>query len=158
MEQIIQALPGILINAIPTALFLILLHFIFRFWLFGPLRKVLKQREELTAGARKAAEASLAAADRKFQDYEAKLRDARAEVYRQQEETRRGWLADQAAQMAEARSQAEASMKQARFEVASEAASARQTLLETSNTLADRIATTILARRSGGPAARVEAQ
>jgi hypothetical protein len=55
MEQTIQALGGILIKAIPTALFLVILHFIFRFWLFGPLRKVLKQREELTAGARTAA-------------------------------------------------------------------------------------------------------
>jgi F0F1-type ATP synthase membrane subunit b/b' len=60
--------------------------------------------------------------------------------------------------VSEARSQAEASIKQARFEIASEAAAARKTLLETSAGLADQIATSILARRSGAPAARVEAQ
>ncbi len=155
MEQIIQALPGILINAIPTALFLVILHFVFKFGLFTPLRNVLKQREEMTAGARKAAENSLAAADKKVQEYESKLRDARAEIYRGQEETRKQWLAEQAEQTAQARAQAEASVKQARFEIASETASARTTLLETGAGLADQIANSILARK---PGARPEAQ
>lgn len=155
MEQTIQALGGILLKAIPTALFLVILHFIFRFWLFAPLRKVLKQREELTAGARRAAEASLAAAERKIQEYEAKLREAHGEVYREQEETRKRWLADQTAQAAEAKAKSEATVKQARFEIASEAAAARQTLLETSAGLADEIATSILARK---PGARSEAR
>ncbi len=147
MEQTLQALSGILIKAIPTALLLIFLHFYLRFMLFGPVRKVLRERDELTAGARKAAEASLAAADRKVREYEAKLSEARAEVYKEQEETRRLWLADQASQLASAREKAEAGIKQARFELASEAAAARQNLLETSGALADQIATSILARR-----------
>ncbi len=147
MEKALQDLTGILIKAIPTAFFLVVLHFIFRFWLFRPLRKVLQQRDELTAGARKAAEASLAAADRKVQDYENKLRDARAEVYKEQEEIRQRWLADQSAQTGGARAKAEASIKDARFEIASEAAAARTTLLETSTGLADQIATSILQRR-----------
>lgn len=147
MEKTLQDLLGILIRAIPTAVFFIVLVIIFRFWLFGPLRKVLRQRDELTAGARKAAEASMASADRKMQDYEAKLRDARAEVYKEQEETRRGWLADQASQTAQAREQAEKAIQQAKFEIASEAASARQNLLETSAGLADQIASSILVRR-----------
>jgi F-type H+-transporting ATPase subunit b len=147
MEQTLQALGGILIKAIPTAIFLLFLHFFFRIMLFGPLRKVLKQREEMTAGARRGAEASLAAADRKAAEYEAQLRDARAEVYKEQEETRRRWLADQAEKVAGARASAEASVKQSKFEVASEAAAARQNLLETSAGLADQIATAVLARR-----------
>src|ERR1700689_2603517 len=114
MEQTLQALGGILIKAIPTALFLLFLHFFFRIMLFGPLRKVLKQREELTAGARRAAEASLAAAHRKATEYETQLRDARAVVYKEQEETRRGWLADQAAQVAAARSSAEDTVAKAK--------------------------------------------
>lgn len=147
MEKTLQDLVGILIKAIPTALFLVLLNIVFRFLLFAPLRKVLKQREELTAGARKAAEASLAEADRKVQEYEIKLRDARAEVYREQEEMRRTWLADQAAQAAQAHTKAEASIQQAREELASEVATARQHLLATSSGLADQIATSILVRR-----------
>ncbi len=148
MEKTLQDLVGILINAIPTALFFVLLNIIFRFWLFAPLRKVLKERDELTAGARKAAEASLFAAEQKVQDYEAKLREARSEIYREQEEMRRAWMSDQASQTAEAREQAEAATKQARFEIASEAAAARQNLLQTSAGLADEIASSLLVRRA----------
>jgi F-type H+-transporting ATPase subunit b len=148
MQETLQALGGILIKAIPTAIFLVLLHYFFRSMLFGPLRKVLKQREELTAGARRAAEASLAAADRKAEEYEARLREARAEVYKEHEETRHRWLADQADQVAKARKSAEASLAEAKFEIASEAAAARQNLFETSTQLADRIATAVLGRRT----------
>jgi F-type H+-transporting ATPase subunit b len=153
MEQTLQALVEILINAIPTAIFFVLLIIIFRFLLFAPLRKVLHEREALTAGAQKAAEASLAAAEKKIQEYEAKLRDARGQVYREQEDMRKQWLGDQAQQAADAKSKAEASVKQARLELASEAAAARQTLLETSAGLADQIATSILARK---PTAQAE--
>lgn len=138
-----------MVKAIPTVILLIILHFYLKAVLFGPVRKVLKQRDELTAGARKAAEASLVAAERKTAEYEAKLRDAKAEVYKEQEEIRKGWLADQAAQLAKAREDSEATVKQARFELASGAAAARQTLLETSSTLADEIASSVLAKRAG---------
>src|SRR5580704_16298992 len=130
MEQTFQALGGIFVKAIPTVVCLIFLHFYFKAMLFKPLNKVLKERDELTAGARKAAQNSLAAAERKTAEYEAKLRDARAEVYQEQEKIRTRWLEDQAAQLSQAREKAEASVKQARFEIASEAAAARQNLFE----------------------------
>lgn len=147
MEQTLQALAGIMIKAIPTAVILIILHFYFRFVLFGPIRKTLKEREALTEGARKAAAASLAAAELKVQEYEAKLRDARAQVYKEQEDKRRQWLTDQSAHLEQARSEADVSIKKAREDVAAEAATARQNLTETSGALADQIASSILARR-----------
>jgi F-type H+-transporting ATPase subunit b len=148
MEQTIQALGGILLKAIPTVILLIVLHFYFKRVLFGPLEKILRQRGELTQGARKAAEASLAAAERKAQEYEMKLREARAVVYKEQEETRRRWLDDQTAQIAEAQARSEASVKAAREAIAGEAAAARQTLVDSSATIADQIATAVLSRRA----------
>ena len=145
MLETLHALNGILLKAIPTGFLLLLLYFYFKAMLFGPLDKVLKQRDQLTDGARKAAEQSLALAERKAQEYEAKLRDARTELYRQQEETRRGWLDDQAAQVARAHEQSALAIRQAKDQLASEAEAARQTLLETSGPLADQIATAILA-------------
>lgn len=149
MEQIIQSLGGILLKAIPTVLILLLLHFYLKAMLFGPLARTLKERDELTVGARKAAEQSLAAAERKAQEYESKLREARAEVYRQQEETRRRWLEEQTAQIAEARERSEGVVKDAKYQLASEAAGARKNLLDTSGALADQIATAVLGRRAG---------
>lgn len=147
MEQTLQALSGILLKAIPSAILLIVLHFYLKGMLFKPLQKTLKRREELTAGARKAAETSLAAAERKAQDYEAKFRDARAEVYRDQEETRRVWLEDQAKQIAAAQNRSAETLTAARKQLTDETAAAKQSLVETSAALADRIANTILARR-----------
>ena len=147
MEQTLQALSGILLRAIPSVILLIVLHFYLKGMLFRPLQKILKQREELTAGARKAAVESLAAAERKAQDYEAKFRDARAEVYRDQEETRRVWVEDQAKQIATGQARTAETLTVARKQLADETAAAKQSLVETSAALADRIASTVLARR-----------
>jgi len=147
MEQTLQALSGILLKAIPSALLLIILHFYLKGMLFKPLQKVLKQREALTEGARKAADESLAAAERKAQDYEAKFRDARSEVYREQEETRRVWLEDQAGQIAAGQSRSAEAMAAADKRIAEEIAAGKQSLVDTSAALADSIANTILARR-----------
>src|SRR5580704_9145984 len=147
MEQTLEALRGILLKSIPTVVLLLLLHFYLKAMLFRPLDKVLKQRNELTEGARKAAEQSLDAADRKQQEYEHKFQQARAEVYRAQEEIRRQWLQDQAAQTAEARQRSEAAVRAAREQIAADATAARQTLGETSAVLADEIASTVLARK-----------
>ena len=92
MQETLQALGGILLKAIPTIILLIVLHFYLKAVLFGPLDRVLKERRKLTEGARELAEASLAAATRKADEYEAKLREARAAVYKQQEEIRKRWL------------------------------------------------------------------
>jgi F-type H+-transporting ATPase subunit b len=148
MEQTIEALGGILLKAIPTALILLLLYFYFKAMLFGPLDKVLKERQELTEGARKTAERSLAAAEQKTQEYEAKFREARSVVYKDQEETRRQWLEDQAAQTAQARADAENTVKAAREGIATEMAAARQKLLVSSEELADQIALAITGRRA----------
>ena len=117
--------------------------------LFGPLNKVLKQREELTAGTRHAAQKSLKDAERKVSEYEAKMREARAEVYREQEETRKWWLADQTSQVDSARECTGQTVQQAKEQMTVEIAAARQSLAESSSTLADQIATTVLSRRAG---------
>jgi F-type H+-transporting ATPase subunit b len=147
MEQTLQALSGILLKAVPTILLLIVLHFYLKAMLFRPLQKMLSRREALTAGARKAAEASLAAAERKAEDYEAKFRDARAEVYREQEETRRVWIEDQSKQIAAGQSRTGETLDAARKQMEVETASAKASLIDTSAALADKIATTVLARR-----------
>jgi F-type H+-transporting ATPase subunit b len=117
--------------------------------LFGPLEKVLKERDHLTKGAREAAEQSLAAADHKTQEFEAKLREARAEVYKEQEEMRRRWIEDQASQVAQAREFNAGAVRKAREEISAEAAAARLSLTESSGALADEIATAVLAGRAG---------
>jgi F-type H+-transporting ATPase subunit b len=152
MEETLHALGGLMLKAIPTVCLLLILHWYFKAMLFGPLEKVLKQRDELTEGARKSAEQSLAAAERKQQEYEKKFNEARAEVYRAQEETRRKWLEDQAAHVEEARQRSAQIIHEAKQQIEAEAAAARVSLTATTATLADEIATSILSRKRGGRA------
>ena len=148
MQQTLQSLAEILLKAIPTAVLLLALLFYFRAVLFGPLEKILKQRDELTAGTRHAAMKCLKLAEEKIAEYDAKMRDAHSEVYRQQEEIRRGWLADQASQIASARDSSAASVKTAKEEVAKEMFVARATLSESASALADQVVSSVLSRRA----------
>ena len=148
MQETLQALGGILLKAIPTVILLIILHFYLKAVLFGPLDRVMEERRELTEGARKTAEDSLAAATRKADEYEAKLRDARAAVYKQQEEIRKRWLEEQAQQVAEARTRSESTVKAAREAIAQDVAAARTSLQDTSATVADQIVATVLGKRA----------
>ena len=63
--------------------------------------------------------------------------------------TRARWLADQAAQLAEARERSAAAATKAKQQMAEEVAAARQSLTESSGALADEIATAVLAGRAG---------
>jgi len=148
MEQTLHALGGILLKSIPTVVLLLFLYFYLKSMLFGPLNRVLQQRDELTAGTRHAAQKSLKDAERKVSEYEAKMREARAEVYREQEETRKQWLADQARQIDSARERTGRSVQQAKEEIMAEVTGARQSLAESSSALADQIANSLLARRA----------
>ena len=148
MEQTLQALAGILLKGIPTVVIVFLLHFYLKAMLFKPLEKVLKQRDEATNGARKAAEASLAAAERKSAEYDIAIRDARTEVYKEQEQARAKLLADQEARIKEARQKVDSMVKSAKAQIEAETAAARQSLSDQTSTLADQIATSVLTGRA----------
>ncbi len=145
MEQTLHQLVGILLKAIPTFIIVIILHIYLKAMLFSPLSKVLAERDKLTAGARKQAEESFALAEQKAAAYEEAIRQTRGEMYKEQELIRRQSLDEQAAQLAEARKKSQALVDSAKQEVSEEAATAKQTLLETSAQLADQIAESILA-------------
>jgi F-type H+-transporting ATPase subunit b len=148
MEATLNALGGILLNAIPTFVLIIFLHFYLKSVFFTPLEKVLQQRTEATAGARKRAEESLRLAEEKARQHDEILRNARGEVYKEQEEQRKKMLADQSAQIAEASAKAKASVAAAREQIAAETAAAKQALGEESRQTATRIADSILAGRA----------
>lgn len=147
MAETLNALGGLLVKALPTFFLLILLHFYLKLVFFRPLEKVLRKRFELTEGARRSAEASLETAARKTAEYEAALREARSQMYSEQEEARRRWREEQAAAIQDAKGKAGALVTQARAELAEDAARARESLQAESEALAERITAAILERR-----------
>jgi F-type H+-transporting ATPase subunit b len=147
MAETLNALGGLLVKALPTFFLLLLLHFYLKFVFFRPLERVLRKRFELTEGARRSAEASLEAAARKTAEYEAALREARSQMYREQEEARHRWREEQAAAIRDARGKAEALVTRTRADLAEDAARARESLQAESEALAERITAAILERR-----------
>jgi F-type H+-transporting ATPase subunit b len=148
MDETLRQLGGILLRAVPTFFLVVLLHFYLKFIFFKPLQRVLRQRYEATEGARKLAEESLVKASEKAAEYEAALRAARGETYKELEQLRRQLQDDRAVAVREARTRAEATVSQAKATLAAEVAELKKGLEAESDTLADQIASKILRGRA----------
>jgi F-type H+-transporting ATPase subunit b len=148
MEETLRQLAGILLRAVPTFILVVLLHFYLKFIFFKPLAKILQERYDATEGARKQAEMSLARADEKAAEYEAALRAARAETYKEMEQMRRNLQEERAARVKEARARAEAAIAQAKAALHAEAEELKKSLEAESVALAGRIAEKILRGRA----------
>jgi F-type H+-transporting ATPase subunit b len=146
MGHTVQALGGILLRSIPTFFLILFLTFYLRRMLFAPIEKVLAERNAATVGARQSAEALLRQAERKTVEYQAAIREARAAIFHEQEQTRRQWLDEQATQVRAAKGASEQLLAEAREQIGQEAADAREHLRRTAASLADQIASTILER------------
>src|ERR1051326_5304486 len=85
MAATLHQLGGILLQAVPTIVILLVLHFYLKAVFFRPLERVLHARYDATEGARKVADESLARAAAAAEKYETALRAARGEVYSEQE-------------------------------------------------------------------------
>lgn len=144
MDAILNALGGLLLKALPTFLLLLLLHLYLKRVFYRPLEKVLQARFQSTEGARKLAAESMQKASEKAAEYEAAIREARAGIYQEQEEARRQWRNMQAESIAQTRRAADARIKEAKAQIAGEAAGARRTLEAETETLAARIVESLL--------------
>ena len=147
MEQTLNALGGLLLKALPTFLLVLVLHYYLKYVFFKPLEKVLQQRFDATEGARKAAEQSLARAEEKARQYETALRQAKAEVYQEQEQIRRKLQADRADRVREARQKTDAAVAQGKAALEAEVGQLKTQLGAESEALAEQIAQAVLRRR-----------
>jgi F-type H+-transporting ATPase subunit b len=148
MEETLRQLAGILLRAVPTFILVVLLHFYLKFVFFKPLAKILGERYDATEGARKQAEASLKRADEKAAGYEAALRAARAETYKEMEQMRRILHEERAARVKEARGRADTAIAQAKVALHAEAEQLKKGLEAESVALAEQIADKILRGRA----------
>ena len=146
MEETLRQLGGILLRAVPTFILVVLLHLYLKFIFFKPLGRVLQERYDATEGARKLADESLARASQKAADYEAALRAARSETYKELEQLRLQLQDDRAASVKEARARAESAITQAKASLGAEVELLKRDLQAEAGALADRIATKILGR------------
>jgi F0F1-type ATP synthase membrane subunit b/b' len=144
MQEIVHQLGELFLQAVPTVLTVLAFYLILRSIFFRPLLQVMAERESRTVGAQKAAEAAQAAAADKVKQYQNALRQARAQVYGEQDAARKKLLDERAALLKAARTRAAAEVNTAKERVATELAAARRDVEATVAQLSAEIARRLL--------------
>lgn len=147
MDKLLDALAGIVLNALPTSILVLILAVFVKKLYLDPLETVLAERHRLTEGARLAAERGLHSADSKIADYEAALEKARGEIYAEQSEFLRNLHEEQAGRTKAAKRVSDSALAAARQSLMAETSEAREGLAAQSDRLASEIADSILVRR-----------
>lgn len=147
MEQIFEALKGIIVRALPTFFLVILLHWYLKKVLFQPLERVLDERRAKTEGAVEASESSLAEVKQALVGYEHSLNEARGVIFREQEAGRARLLEQQAQSVEAAKVRSAERLAGIRATLAEEVALARTQLAAEADRLAGEIAGVVLSGR-----------
>jgi len=148
MDATLHALGDLLIQAIPTAIFFILLTIYLQRVYFRPMARILEKRREETEGVRELARRAQEAADRKTSEFEQALALARADISKEHERLRQQWTDEQAARIAEARAEADRQIEQARLQIAEEVRKAEADAAASVNGLSEQIVNALLRRRA----------
>ncbi len=90
MDETLRQLGELLLGAVPTVILLALLYVLYTLIVHKPLRRVLAERRSKTEGAVEKSRADIAAAEARTSEYEQRLREARATLFRAQEARRKG--------------------------------------------------------------------
>jgi F-type H+-transporting ATPase subunit b len=148
MTEILSWIGKLLLQSVPTVIFVFLLLVILERWLFRPLTAVLKKREDATIGALARAREQAAQAEARTGEYEVAFRAARQEVYRVREADRRAALAERESALKKAREEAEVWIRKAQEDLAKQIEAAKQELQSALQSLASGIAETVLGESS----------
>jgi F-type H+-transporting ATPase subunit b len=136
------------LSVVWVIVFVLLLVAIVNRLLFQPVLRVMHEREGAIASARELARASAAKAEHAAAEYEARTGAARAEVYREMDETRRAALDARTDILAQTRREAEAAVVAARERVQTDAEAARRALAAEADRLGGTIVERVLGRRA----------
>jgi len=144
MNQTLQQLRELLLGAVPTVILLALLYALYKQIVHKPLRRVLEERRSRTEGAVEKSRADIAAAEARTTEYEQRLREARASVFRAQEARRQAALQARTNAVKEARNRAQAQVQAAKKGIEADRASAQAGLQGDVAALAEEIIRRVL--------------
>ena len=150
MDAILRQIGELLISSIPTIIALLIVWTGYRYIVHGKLQQVLEQRHALTQGAVEQAQKEIAKAEARTAEYEQRLREARAEIYKAQQANRQQMMDKRGAALAEARRQAGEKVKEARISLAATVDSSKTALRGQADALADKVIESVLKPASAG--------
>jgi F-type H+-transporting ATPase subunit b len=150
MDETLQQLGELLLGSVPTVILLALLYALYTVLVHQPLRRVLVERRSKTEGAVETSRADIAAAEARTAEYEQKLREARATVYRAQEARRQAALQARSDALNQARSRAQEQVQAAKQDIESDRAAAETGLPADAALLAREIVRRVLQPAGAG--------
>jgi F-type H+-transporting ATPase subunit b len=150
MDQTLQQLGELLLGAVPTVILLTLLYALYTGIVHKPLRRVLDERRSKTEGAVEKSKADIAAAEARTSEYEQRLREARAAIFRSQEANRQAAMQARANAVNEARRKAQRQVQAAKADIESDRAAAEQGLQAEAASLAREIVRRVLEPAGAG--------
>jgi len=147
--SLVDTVLNLIVGAIPTALLFIVLVLCYQFLVQKPLSRILDERRARTQGAIEDAHRAIAQAEARATEYATTLRQARAEIFKIREQRIKQWNAERDAALDQARKAAGVQVDQAKTQLESEAAAARQTIQASSADLARQVVRAILPMAAG---------
>ena len=149
MQEIIQQVGNFLLGSIPTMVLFIVLVLAYKFLVQGPLTATLKERRARTVGALEDAQKAIERAEARTTEYAAKLRQARADVYKVREQRVKQWTSERDAKLDDARKTAGQKASQARADLEAEAAQARKSIEASAGELASQVVRAVMPAAAG---------
>jgi len=150
MDETLRQLGELLLGAVPTVILLALLYVLYTLIVHKPLRRVLAERRSKTEGAVEKSRADIAAAEARTSEYEQRLREARATLFRAQEARRKVALEARTAVLNEARARAKAQVQAAKADIQRDREAAQGALEAEAQALAAEIIRRVLQPAGAG--------
>ena len=150
MDETLRQLGELLLGSVPTVIMVALLYVLYRAIVHKPLARVLAERRSKTEGAVEKSKADIAAADARTAEYEQKLREARAAVFRAQEAKRQAAVQARTNAVNEARNKAQTQVQAAKTDIERDRAAAEKGLQAEAATLAQEIVRRVLEPAGAG--------
>jgi F-type H+-transporting ATPase subunit b len=144
MDETLRQLGGLLLGSVPTIILMALLYFFYTVIVHKPMRRVLDERRSKTEGAIEKSRADIAAAEARTAEYEQRLREARAAVFRAQETRRKAALDARAVAISEVRTKAQSEVTSAKMDIEKDRESAQVGLQGETQSLATEIMQRVL--------------
>lgn len=144
MDETLRQLGELLLGSLPTVILLALLYALYATIVHKPLHRVLDERRSKTEGAIEKSRADIAAAEARTSEYQRRLREARATVFRAQEARRKAALDARTEAVNQARKKAQAQVQAAKADIENDRKAAQSGLQGEAQTLAAEIIRRVL--------------
>jgi F-type H+-transporting ATPase subunit b len=144
MGETLNQLGELLLSSVPAIIGLLIVWAGYRRIVDTRLQQVLGERQARTEGAIQQAQEEIATAEARTAEYERRVREARTQIYKSQEARSRRTMEEREAALAEARKQADVTVKSARAALEKDVLAAKATLQEQADGLANEIIASVL--------------